>query len=49
LQVSLLADRVGFAQPMADPIVELIRRVDPELVDMVSARDRLDGAKARVF
>jgi hypothetical protein len=45
----LLADGVGFTQPLADPIVELVRRFDSELVDMVSGRDRLDGAKPRVL
>jgi len=44
-QVPLLAHGIGLAQPLADSIVELLRRFDPELVDMVSGRDRLDSAK----
>jgi len=45
----LLANGVGLAQPLPDPIVKLIQRFDPELVDMVFRRDRLDGAKPWIF
>jgi hypothetical protein len=47
--VPLLAHGIGLAQPLADLIVELVRRFDPELVDMVSRSDRLDIAKPRVL
>ena len=45
----LLANRIGLAEPLVDAIVELIRRFDPELVNVVSRRDRLDSAKPWVF
>jgi hypothetical protein len=47
--MSLLAYSVGLSQPRANPIVQLIRRFDPEMVNMVAGRSRLDGAKPRVL
>jgi hypothetical protein len=47
--VALLAYGVGLAQPLVDPIVEFVQRFDPELVDMISWRDRLDSTKPRVL
>ena len=46
--MSLLADIVALAQPPRDPIVELLRRFDPELVHVVFWRNRLDGAEASI-
>jgi len=40
----LLAKRAGPMEPLVDAIVKLIGLLDPELVNLVSGRDRLDGA-----
>lgn len=47
--MKLLADGVRLAQPAGDLCVQLGCGLDAELVNVISRRNRLDGAKAGVL
>lgn len=45
----LLANRVSLFQPPADLCIDVRRREDPKMVDMISSGDRFDLAESLVF
>jgi hypothetical protein len=48
-QVALLANLIGLGQPGRDLVVDLVQLRQPEMVDVVARRERLDAAEAGVL
>ena len=49
LQVLLSADLVGFGQPRAEVLIDVAQLHEPERVQVIARRERLDAAEARVI